>query len=163
MQHVHCRWQGHNVVLINRESDSSSVKLCSLPPTGVSFIGNVHRCHLQVAIWKVALLESPLNMNSKMARILTTNSTICYTLGISRYTAAPYNICKEFRCRSAGCCSKLWCTILSIDERVAKQGIIHSKSAWRQRVWIYNWGTTWGYWCHIVGLTYSNIFLWICY
>ena len=29
-------------------------------------------------------------------------------------------------------------------------------------VWIYNWGTTWGYWCHIVWLTYTNIFLWIC-
>ena len=57
---------------INRASDSSSVKLCSLPPTGVSLFGNVHICHLQVAIWKVALLESPLNMNSKMARILTT-------------------------------------------------------------------------------------------
>ena len=35
-------------------------------------IGNVHICHLQVAIWKVALLQSPLNMNSKMVRILTT-------------------------------------------------------------------------------------------
>ena len=72
MQHVHCRWQGQNVVLINRESDSSSVELCSLPSTGVSFIGNVHICYLQVAIWKVAILKSPLNMNSKMARILTT-------------------------------------------------------------------------------------------
>ena len=48
-----------NVLLIKRESDSSSVELCSLPPTGVSLIGNVHICHLQVAIWynDNALLE----------------------------------------------------------------------------------------------------------
>ena len=38
---------------------ASSVKLCSIPPTNEAFAENVHRCHLQVAIWKAALLESP--------------------------------------------------------------------------------------------------------
>ena len=42
---------------------ASSVKLCSLPPTTAAFIQNVHRCHLQVATWKAALLESPPAMD----------------------------------------------------------------------------------------------------
>ena len=42
-----------------RKSCESSVKLCSIPPTTEAFTENVHRCHLQVAIWKAALLESP--------------------------------------------------------------------------------------------------------
>ncbi|MPC60869.1 hypothetical protein E2C01_054929 [Portunus trituberculatus] len=33
------------------KNGASSVKLCSLPPTTDAFIENVHRCHLQVAIW----------------------------------------------------------------------------------------------------------------
>ena len=38
------------------KSGASSVKLCSIPPTTESFTENVHRCHLQVAIWKAALI-----------------------------------------------------------------------------------------------------------
>ena len=41
------------------KSGASSVKLCSIPPTTEAFIENVHICHLQVAIWKAALRESP--------------------------------------------------------------------------------------------------------
>jgi len=36
-----------------------SVKLCSLPPTSDAFIENVHRGHLQVAVWKAALQYGP--------------------------------------------------------------------------------------------------------
>ena len=47
------------------KSCASSVKLCSIPPaTTEAFTENVHICHLQVAIWKAALLESPPEMNS---------------------------------------------------------------------------------------------------
>ena len=117
------------MVLINRESDSSSVELCYLPPTGVSFIGNVHICHLQVAIWKVALLESPLNSN--MARILTTRAS---------YVHEQYHLIHfrhlQIYCSSHATSAKnldvgLQAAVPSYDarcfvyERVAKQGIIH--------------------------------------
>ena len=46
------------------KSGASSLKLCSIPPTTEAFTENVHRCHLQVAIWKAALLESPPEMDS---------------------------------------------------------------------------------------------------
>ena len=46
-----------------RKSGASSVKLCSIPPATDAFTENVHRCHLQVAIWKAALLESPPDMD----------------------------------------------------------------------------------------------------
>ena len=43
------------------KSGASSVKLCSLPPTNNAFIENVHRGHLQIAVWNAALQESPPN------------------------------------------------------------------------------------------------------
>ena len=46
------------------KSGPSSVKLCSIPPTTEAFTENVNRCHLKVAIWKAALLESPREMDS---------------------------------------------------------------------------------------------------
>ena len=46
------------------KSGASSVKLCSIPPTTEAFTENVHICHLQVAIWKAARLESPPEMDS---------------------------------------------------------------------------------------------------
>ena len=46
------------------KSGASSVKLCSIPPTTESFTENVHRCHLQVAICKAALIESPPEMDA---------------------------------------------------------------------------------------------------
>ncbi len=46
------------------KSGASSVKLCSIPPTTEAFTDNVHICHLQVAVWKAALLESPPDMDS---------------------------------------------------------------------------------------------------
>ena len=36
----------------------------SLPPTSEAFTENVHICHIQVAIWKAALIESPPEMDS---------------------------------------------------------------------------------------------------
>jgi len=45
------------------KSGASSVKLCSLPSTSNAFIENVHRGHLQVAVWKAALQDSPPNMD----------------------------------------------------------------------------------------------------
>ena len=41
------------------KSGTSSPKLNSLPPTDEAFTENVRRCHLQVAIWKSALCNSP--------------------------------------------------------------------------------------------------------
>ena len=46
------------------KSGASSVKLCSIPPTTETFTENVHICHLQVAIWKAALLELPPEMDA---------------------------------------------------------------------------------------------------
>ena len=51
---------------------ASSVKLCFIPPTTEVLTENVHICHLQVAIWKTALLESPPEMDS----------TKCYLVNI---------------------------------------------------------------------------------
>jgi len=45
------------------KSGASSAKLRSLPPTSNPFIENVHRGHLQVAVWKAALQDSPQNMD----------------------------------------------------------------------------------------------------
>ena len=45
-------------------SGASSVKLCSIPPTTEAFTENVRICHLQVAIWKAALIESPPEMDA---------------------------------------------------------------------------------------------------
>ena len=120
------------MVLIKRESDSSSVELCSLPPTGVSLIGNVHTCPLQVAIWKVALLESPLNMNSKMVRILTKGVSCVH----EQYHLIHFRHLQIY-CRSPTTSAKnldvgLQAAVPSYDaryfvyERVAKQGIINS-------------------------------------
>ena len=122
------------MVLINRESDSSSVILCSLPPTGVSFIGNVHICHLQIAIWTVALLESPLNINSKMAMILTTRVScvhgqyhLIHFRHLQIYCSSPTTSANNL---DIG----LQAVVPSYDaryfvyERVAKQGIMHEIS-----------------------------------
>jgi hypothetical protein len=44
-------------------SDTPLVKLCSLPQTNDAFVENINICHLQVAIWRAALLKSPLTMD----------------------------------------------------------------------------------------------------
>ena len=41
------------------KNGAPSVILCSLPPTNDAFVENINICHLQVATWKTALLESP--------------------------------------------------------------------------------------------------------
>lgn len=107
------------------KSGASSVKLCSLPPTSDAFIENVHRGHLQVAVWKAALQESPPNMDPTKygweldhERILQPRTVPSGTL------SAPPEIlqlircsCQTSRCRTAACsCSKLRCTIFCACE-----------------------------------------------
>ena len=45
------------------KSTTSSPKPNSLPPTDEAFMENVWRCHLQVAVWKSALCDSPQQMD----------------------------------------------------------------------------------------------------
>ena len=61
------------------------------------FIGTVHRCHLQVTIWEVALLESPLNMNSQMAKILTTRVYCARTVPSDTLYTSPHFLGKKTR------------------------------------------------------------------
>ena len=88
--------------------------------------------HLQVAIWKIALLESPLNMNSKMVRILTTRVScvheqyhLIHLRHLQIYCSSPTTSANNL---DVG----LQAAVPSYDaryfvyERVAKQGIIHS-------------------------------------
>ena len=50
--------QGQNVALKNREEWCIISELCSIPPNSEAFTTNVHICHLRVAIYTAALLES---------------------------------------------------------------------------------------------------------
>lgn len=102
------------------KSGASSVKLCSIPPTSDAFIENVHRCHLQVAIWKAALLESPPEMDSEKYGWERDHQGILLPRTIpTGSTSAPPNIlqlircnCKTSGCRTAACsCSKIGCTV----------------------------------------------------
>ena len=45
------------------KSTTSSPKLNSLPPTDEASMENVWRCHLQVAVWKSTLCDSPQQMD----------------------------------------------------------------------------------------------------
>jgi len=107
------------------KSGASSVKLCCLPPTSEAFIEHVHRCHLQVAIWKAALLQSPPNMNPTeygweldhqgilLPRTLPSD-TLSVPPGILQFIHCN---CKTSACRTASCsCSKLGCTMFCLCE-----------------------------------------------
>ena len=61
---LHDRMQCQDMALKTGKSGPSSLKLCSIPPTTEAFTENVNRCHLKVAIWKAALIESPREMDS---------------------------------------------------------------------------------------------------
>ena len=52
------------------KSGASSVKLCSLPPTSDAFIENVHRGHLQVAVWKLKSIISFIYFTSRSTQWL---------------------------------------------------------------------------------------------
>ena len=90
---------------------ASSVKLCSIPPTSEAFTENVHICHLQVAIWKAALLESPPKMDAtKYGWELDHLGVLVPRTVPSGTLSAPPDIlqlihcnCKASGCRTAAC------------------------------------------------------------
>ena len=107
------------------KSGASSVKLCTLPPTSDALIQNIHRCHLQVATWKAALLESPPNMDPTDYGWELDHQSILMprTLPSETLTAPPHILqlmhcnCKTSGCRTASCsCSKLGCTVFCLCE-----------------------------------------------
>ena len=62
---LHDRMQGQNVALKTREEWCLiSETLFNNPPTTKAFTENVHRCHIQVAIWEASLIESPPEIDS---------------------------------------------------------------------------------------------------
>ena len=122
---LHDRMQGQNVALKNTgRSGASSVKLCSFPPTTEAFTENVHRCYLQVAIWKAALLESPELDSTKYGWELDHIGILVPRTVPSGILFAPPDIlqlihcnCKASGCRTAACsCTKIWYTIFCLCE-----------------------------------------------
>ena len=107
-----------------RKSGASSVKLCSIPPTTEAFIENVHRCHLQVAIFKAALPESPTEMDSTKYgwELDHLDNLVPRTVPSVSTLSAPSDIlqlihcnCKASGCRTAACsCTKIGCTIFCL-------------------------------------------------
>ena len=107
------------------KSGASSVKLCSIPPTTESFTENVHRCHLQVAIWKASLLESPPEMDATKYgwELDHLDVLVPRTVPSGTLSAPPdilqLNHCngKASGCRTAACsCTKIGCTISCLCE-----------------------------------------------
>ena len=107
------------------KSGASSVKLSSLPPTTDAFTENVHRCHLQVASWKAALLELPPDMDPTGYGWECDHQGILLPRTVPRGTlSSPSHIlqliscnCKSSGCRTAACsCSKLGCTMFGLCE-----------------------------------------------
>ena len=107
------------------KSSSSSVKLCSIPPTTESSTENVHRCQRQVAIRRAALLESPLEMDStKYAWELDHLGNLFPRTVPSGTLSAPPDILQLIHCnwnasgcRTAACsCTKIGCTIFCLCE-----------------------------------------------
>ena len=108
------------------KSGVSSLKLCSIPPTTETFTENVHRCHLQVAIWKAALLESPEIDSTKYGWELDHIGILVPLTVPSGTSSAPPDILqlihcngKASGCRTAACsCTKIGYTILCLSEGV---------------------------------------------
>ena len=106
------------------KSGASSVKLCSIPPTTEAFTENVHRCHLQVAIWKAALLESPELDSTKYGWEIDHISILVPRTVHSGTLSAPPDILQLIRCngkasgcRTAACsCAKIGYTIFCLCE-----------------------------------------------
>ena len=103
------------------KSGASSVKLCSIPPTTEALTEHVHRRHLQVAILKVALLESPPEMDStKYGWELDHIGILVPQTVPSGTLAVPLDILqlihcngKASGCRTAACsCTRIGCTIV---------------------------------------------------
>ena len=98
------------------KSGSLLVKLCSLPPTNDAFVENINICHLQVAIWKAALLQSPLTMDPTNHGWELDHQGIRLPRTVPTGTlSAPADIlnlihcnCKTSGCLTAACsCSKI--------------------------------------------------------
>ena len=106
-------------------SGASSVKLCSIPPTTETFTENMHRCHLQVAIWKAAFLGSPPEIDStKYGWELDHLGILVPRTMPSGTLFAPPDIlqltdcnCKASGCRTTACsCAKIGCMIFCLCE-----------------------------------------------
>ena len=106
------------------KSGASSVKLCSIPPTTETLTENVHRCHLQVAIWKAALLDSPELDSTKNGWELDHIGILVPRTVPSGTLSAPPDILQLIRCngktsgcRTAACsCTKIGYTIFCLCE-----------------------------------------------
>ena len=104
-------------------SGTSSLKLCSLPPTSDSFFENVLRCHLQVATRKAALEEFPPNMDPTKYGWQSDDQGIMVPRTVpDNRLCAPPEILKliHYKCKASGCltnvcsCSKQGCTIFCL-------------------------------------------------
>ena len=83
-------------------------------------MGNIHRCHLQVEIWKAALEKSPPEMNPTNYGWELDHQGILHPRTVQPGTlSAPTEILQLIRCswktsvcRIAACnCSKIGCTV----------------------------------------------------
>ena len=86
--------------------DTQSTRRCSIPPNTEAFTENVHRCHLQVAIWKAALLESPPEMDAtKYGWELDHMDVLVLRIVPSGTLAAPPDILQQIHCncKASGC------------------------------------------------------------
>jgi hypothetical protein len=101
---------------------TSSMKLCTMPPTNEAFYENLLRCHFQVAIWKSALDEVPPNLDPLEYGWEQDHEDMLIPRTVAAGTlSAPNAIlqlihckCKSSGpgCRTATCsCSKLGCTM----------------------------------------------------
>ena len=105
------------------KSGTSSPKINSLPPTKEAFLENVRRCHLQVAIWKSALRDSPPQMDPcEYGWELDQHGVpIPRTVPAGTNLAPPFILklircnCKTSSCQTASCsCSRIGCTIFCL-------------------------------------------------
>ena len=105
------------------KSGASSPKLCSLPPTNEAFMENVRRCHLQVAIWKSALIDSPPQIEPCQYGWELDQQGVLIPCTVSAGTnlAPPIILklircnCKTSSCQTASCsCSRIGCTIFCL-------------------------------------------------
>ena len=121
---LHDKMQGQMWRSKTGKSGASSLLLCSIPPTTEAFTENVHRCHLQVAIWKAALLESPEMDSTKYGWELD-NIGILVPRTVPSYTlSAPPDILQLILCngKASGCgtaacsCTKIGYTIFCLCE-----------------------------------------------
>ena len=107
------------------KNGARSLKLKTLPPTTSAFIEHVNRAHLQVAISKSALHDSPPDINPTDYGWETDHQGILVPRTVLKGTLyAPPNIlrlircqCKTSECRTAACnCANIGCTMFCLCE-----------------------------------------------